>query len=207
MTYPLSRETALKQRLSMARPMTSLIDRAINSDGPHLVRLVENWVPSWVDTGHIVTGEDPKVHAVRAIDDLGRLMWLVHHKDKSHAYHSQHDDPFAGMGEAAESRRLRRRVRADWDSVQTLRRDAIAGRKRFRVLITDASHGGLCALGTEWFMRRMRLSHVTELSARKTALLGVADRQVLHVLYAAALREGVLDAPAEPAGVAPAAGI
>lgn len=206
MTNPLPRDVALRQRLSLVRPMTSLIDRRILSEGPHIVRLVENWVPCWVDTGHRVAGEDPKVHALRAIDDDGRLMWLVHHQDKTQAYHSEEPDPFAAMDQAAAARLTRRRVRADWDRVQRLRRDAIAGRVRFTVRLSDAPAGGLCALGTEWFMRRMRLPHLTELSARKTAILGLAERQVLHVLYAAALREGLIDTSPDMAGTLQAVG-
>lgn len=181
----------LKTRLAMTRQMTSLIDRSFIAAGPDMHRTREDWVPGWVDMGHRVQGSAAEQSALRAIDDDGRLMWMVHTTGKARAFHSAATDPVAAMEEASVARQRRRMVKANWDEVKRLQSAALAGKLDMRVDIEDAPIGGLCALGTTWFMRRMGLARVRSLSARTTALLGMIEPQVLHVLYAAATRQGV----------------
>jgi len=187
------RPEALKEKLAMSRQMTSLMERAFLSEGPHLRRCRKNWVNAWIDDGHRIEGDDPKVHVLRGITDEGQLVWMVHHADKRDAYHAMSKDPVAAMDEAAIANRRRRAIKARWSEVEDLRRNVLARRLRYRVTLDDAEAAGLCRLGAQGFLRRLGCADVTEVSALWLSLASMIDDRASFALFAAAEREGLLE--------------
>ncbi|KNG94284.1 hypothetical protein [Pseudaestuariivita atlantica] len=182
----------LRTTLAQERQMTSLLDREIIGGSHQIVPHRENWVPMWVDTGHVVRSDCGTMFAERSITRGGRLIWLVTTEGKSHAYHATAQDPFAAFEQATEARDRRRFVRGQWDVVKRLQRDLMLGRRRFDVLIDDAAASPLCAVGIQYFMSRIGMGRVRRVSGRVAALMMMIEPQVGFVIYEAARRHGVL---------------
>ena len=183
---------ALKWRLICDRQMTHMIDKEILSDGPHLRRCTHNRVRAWVDDGHRIQGDDGKTGALRAIDDDGRLIWMVHHSGTHDAYCAACDDPFEAMDLARNARARRKEIRLRWEDVVSLRKLVLLGRLRFPVLLEDTSGGGVSRLSTEWYLRRKGFGRAHRLPAFLVALGTFVNEQAGFALYAAAERNGVL---------------
>lgn len=175
----------LKQQLVMERQMTSLLERAILSVGPHLVRDRSNWVGCWMDTGYRVTADEGDIEAVRAITDAGQLIWMVRHPDKRFAYHADAHDPFAAMAQARKAWAARREIKSRWDEVRALRRDVVAGRRKLTVHIEDARDAGLCELGIRGFLTSLGQGARVRMPGRVLALLSYMEPQAAYALWAA----------------------
>ena len=165
--------------------MTSLIDRAFLSEGPHLVRDRSNWVGCWLDTGNRVLSDIDDVEAVRGITDHGQLIWMILHPNKRFGYHAGAKDPVAAIEQARAAWRARRAIKSRWPEVLQLRRDVLAGRKSFVVHIDDARDAGLCDLGIRGFMRALGFGNRVRLSARTLAALSYVDPQAAYALFQA----------------------
>lgn len=179
----------LRLKLAMDRQMTSLIDREMASTSVSIVREREDWVDAFVDYDHVVSFDGGETRAYRAVSvSEGTLFWLVRRNGKTKGYHSDCSDPLAAVEQAQEAWRNRKLIRGDWDAVEQLARDLLLGRKRLRVRIQDAYSSPLCGMGMSAFMRRMRISGVTEVSGWLAAILMRIEPQVGFVIYQAHLR-------------------
>ncbi|WP_090207141.1 hypothetical protein [Yoonia litorea] len=180
---------ALKKELVSLRPMTSLVEKELAIVTGAIKRETVNWVPMWVDWDNAVRAGASLATAVRAITDAGELLWYVRHDTKKHGYHSSADDPFHAVEQAEDAWNHRRRVRRDWARVEVVRKDLLWGRRKFRVLVQDAYDSALCSLGIQWFLKRMRLSHVDGISGRTAAILMKIEPQLGFVIHQALERE------------------
>jgi len=187
------RADALKTKLLMTRTDSCPASPTSRPDSARLRRCRANWVPAWVDDEHRIEGNDPAVHARRAITDCGRLIWMVHRAGRRFAYHSLATDPIDAILEAEAAVARRRAIRARWDEVDGLRRDALARRVRFTAVRSDAAAGGLCQLGIEGYMRALGLARVEEVSAFWLAVGCKIDEQAGFALFSAAERHGLLE--------------
>lgn len=189
----------------MTRPMTSLIERDLLTITARFRADRSNWVRMWVDPDHAVRSDCGQITALRGITWDGKLLWLVHHPDKRHGYHSAHDCPFAAIDEAEQAWRERRRVRQCWPFVEDLARDLRRGRRRMEVRIEDAHASALCTVGIEGFLGRIGLGRVQRVSGRTAGALMLIEPQVGFVILAAFER---LHGPVTPAvAVTPAAAV
>ena len=178
----------LKQMLVMDRQMTSLIDRAFLSVGPHLVRDTSNWVGCWMDTGYRVRADAGDIEAVRAITDAGQLIWMVRHPEKTFAYHADATDPFAAMVQAKQAWAKRREIKSRWTEVKALRREVMAGRRKLVVHVEDARDAGLCDLGIRGFLRALGQGDRVRMPGRMLAGLSYFEKQAAYALWAAHVR-------------------
>lgn len=180
----------LRLKLAMDRQMTSLIDRELASTSASIVREQEDWVDAFIDYDHVVSFDGGETRAYRAVCvSEGTLFWLVRRTGKTKGYHSECTDPLAAVEQAQAAWRNRKLIRGNWEAVERLARDLMLGRTRLRVLIEDAYSSPLCKMGVSAFMRRMRISGVTEVSGRLAAILMRIEPQVGFVIYQAHLRE------------------
>lgn len=192
----------LKSRLTKCRQMMSLIDQEIAAASDDIEHVSENWVPMWVDTGNTVSSDCGQLRAIRAIGFDGTLMWFIKHPDKSHGYHSVEDCPFAAFDDARSAWRRRAEVRSEWDLVEEIARDLLAGRKKFAVTRADAHASPLCSAGIDGFMARMGMPNVQTISGRSAALLMKIDPQLGFVIREAHRRHAREQrAAAKPASV------
>lgn len=178
----------LKQLVVMDRQMTSLMDRAFLSVGPHLVRDQSNWVGCWMDTGYRVGADTGDIEAVRAVTDAGQLIWMVRHPDKTFGYHADANDPFAAMAQARCAWARRREIKSRWAEVKALRREVIAGRRKLVVHIDDARDAGLCDLGIRGFLRALGQGARVQMPGRVLAVLSYFEKQAAYALWAAHVR-------------------
>lgn len=186
---PLARKS-LRLKLAMQRQNTSLMDREIAAASDEIVQELEDWVDAFVDYGHVISFDNGETRAIRAVAmHDGTLFWLVRKTGKSKGFHSDRSDPLAAIEQAEAAWRARKLVRRNWQAVQHLARDLLLGRRRFRVRLEDAYASPLCSMGIAAFMRRMRISHITETPGWFAAVLMRIDPQVGFVIHQAYLRE------------------
>ncbi|MDJ1006699.1 MAG: hypothetical protein QNJ13_02650 [Paracoccaceae bacterium] len=196
----------LRQKLAMDRQMTSLLDREILTYSDEIVFERENWVGAFVDYGHAVSFDEGRMTSYRAVEAReGRLFWFVRRSDRKLGYHAARHDPLDAAEEADGAWRGRRAVRQDWDFVEGLAKDLIAGRRRFRVHIEDAFNSPLCPMGIEGFLRSVGLRNVKEISGRFAAFLMKIEPQVGFVIHQAYRRHaGLAGGPQPDAAQGPA---
>lgn len=179
----------LRLKLAMDRQNTSLMDREIGSTSDSIVREREDWVDAFVDYDHVVSFDGGETRAYRAVSvSEGTLFWLVRRDGKTKGYHSDCTDPLAAVEQAQAAWRNRKLIRGNWDAVEQLARDLLLGRKQLRVRIEDVYSSPLCDMGVSAFMRRMRISGVTEAPGWLAAMLMRIEPQVGFVIYQAHVR-------------------
>lgn len=76
------------QKLVMARPMTSLLEKEILLAADAIQPGHDRWVGALVVSGHFVASGDRRLVAWRAIDRRARLLWLVVSRFEAMQYHS-----------------------------------------------------------------------------------------------------------------------
>jgi hypothetical protein len=180
---------ALIAELTKARPVPSLVERDQTSVAAPIYLDYSNWVRMWVDPEHAVRSDCGQITALRGITWDGQLLWLVHHREKRHGYHSAHTCPFAAINEAEGVWVERRRVRQNWSFVQSLQRDLLLGRRKLEVRVEDAHASALCSFGIEGFLSRIGFGRVRRASGRTVALMMLLDDQAGFVILAAYERE------------------
>jgi hypothetical protein len=195
---PRADASALKTLLSKERPMQSLIEAEMATVTGTITRETANWVPMWVDQSHKITSDCGKITALRAITDQGELIWFVHHADKAHGYHANTDSSAEAIEEAHFAWSERRRVRKQWPMVQKLARDLVLGRRKMDVTIEDAYNSALCRMGTEGFLRKMRMPGIKRMSGRTAGLLMLIEPQMGFAIHRAYERQRAeMGAPAK----------
>lgn len=172
----------LKSTLVSTRKMMSLVDKDIATASPEMVRETENWVPMWVDEGHVVTSDCGELRAYRAIGLDGTLMWFVRHPQKLRGYHAQTDCPFDAFVQAQSAWKRRAQVRSEWAGIKAVARDLISGRIKFDVTRDDAYASPLCKAGIDGFMARLGMANVNRIGGRTAALLMKIDPQLGFVI-------------------------
>lgn len=183
-------QESLRLKLAMERQATSLLDREIAASSDQIVREREDWVDALVDYGNVFSCDGGKTRAIRALAlHDGALFWLVRRTGKARGFHSNCLEPQSAVQQARAAWRARKLVRQNWDVVQRIARDLLFGRRRFKIRLEDAHASPLCSMGIAAFMRRMRISHVTEIPGWTAAVLMRIDPQVGFVIYQAHLRE------------------
>lgn len=176
-------------KLVMQCKMQPHLNRDIAADSDEIVLEDEDWVKALVNYSHAVSTDGGRTCAFRALDmHSGSLFWLVRKEGKSRGYHSDKPSPLAAIAQAETAWLERKRIRTNWQSVEELARDLLLGRKRLRVRLEDAYESPLCTMGIKAFMRRMRLSGVTQISGRTASILMWIDPQVGFVIHQANLR-------------------
>jgi hypothetical protein len=171
--------------LTLKRPNTSLIERELLSVVAPIYLDHSNWVRMWVDPEHSVRSDCGQITAMRGVTWEGQLIWLVHHREKRHGYHSAHACPFDAIEEAQGVWVERRRVRQNWPFVQSLARDLLLGRRKLEVRIEDAHASALCSFGIDGFLKRIGFGRAKRTSGRVVALMMLLDDQAGFVLLAA----------------------
>ena len=181
--------SALKKRLLAAR---NLEDARARSAMPDIVRNTDDWVRVWVDQGNVVQSEYHGARATRAITDGGQLIWMVLKEGRRRAYHATAQSVEEAFGQMQLAGARRRRISRQMPALRRLRRDVLLGRVKLRPTLEDARQSGLCDLGVEGFLTRMRLGQRPDYPGYLLALVSLIDRQVAYPLFIAAERTGQL---------------
>ena len=178
------------ERLIMARPMTSLLDKEILLATDMIQPGSDRWVGALVDCGHFVPARDDRTVAWRAIDRRGVLFWLVTSRFEAMRYHATTPGPHAALAEAATAFARRRSARRHWPEIQTLRADLLHFRRRLTVTRADAQTGGLSLLAIASFCDRLGLGGRPGIPGWLAAMLMRLEPDIGFALLAAAHRQG-----------------
>jgi len=181
--------------LAKRRQLTSLIDKEIIAESADMVFQKTDWVPLYMDRGHVVASGCGRMRAYRSITMKGRFLWMVFTPGKERGYHALANDPIEAMEQAQASWEERRAVRHNWDQIERTARDLIWGRQRFDISIDDLDACPLCTLGIEGFRNAIGMGRVTRMSGRTAALLMKVEPQVGFLISAAMARHGITQLP------------
>lgn len=179
----------LKKKLIEQRPGLTLSDRQALQDGDHLEYNTDNWVRSWIDTGHVITHRSGRVEATRAITESGLLIWMIQLQGNKFAFHADRQNVDDAFKQASEARRARKAIAARYDEYRKLRRQLLLGNRKLRISVDDARRAGLCELGIQGFLHRVGLGGRHDFSGRLLAVLSFMDRQVGYAVFEGHLRD------------------
>lgn len=180
------------EKLIMARPMTSLLDKEILLATDMIQPGLDRWVGALVDSGNFHPAGDGRIVAWRAIDRRGQLFWLVVSRYEAMRYHSTQASPHAALTEAEAAFTCRRRAKREWPKIEALTHDLLRFRRRLTVTRDDAQDAGLSMLAISSFCERLGLGQRMRIPGWLAAFLMRWEPDIGFALHAAAKRHGAV---------------